>query len=284
MQSRPFVLAIVILATAVVAGQNATFEVASVKPQTELPRGGSRGQSPNRYYQPGIFLRHVIEFAYDLPPYRVEGGPHWIDSDRWAIDARAAAPARTDEMRLMVRRLLADRFKLAAHVETRELPIYELRLARDDGTLGPNAKPAAVDCTPYLTGERSREELQAAGVAGCGGVPGGIGAGIGGGSVVVVNYATFRGAPMSALATHIERVLRRGVRDKTGVIGPLDLELTYATETPWPERPSLAWLAQAKESPPLFTALREQLGLKLDDSRGPVDFLVIDSVERPTPD
>ncbi|HET9359221.1 MAG TPA: TIGR03435 family protein [Vicinamibacterales bacterium] len=282
MNARLFAVLAVIFGTALAAAQGPAFEVVSVKPQPQRPVRGARA-APNRYYQPDTVLRSVIEFAYDLPSFRLENGPGWIESDRWAIDARAAVPARTSEMRLMVRRLLADRFKFTAHVETRELPIYELYLAREDGKIGPNARPAALDCAPYLDGVRSVQELKDTAAKDCSG-SGIVMAGIGASGVVAVSHTTLRGVPMSALTTHLERALRRGVRDKTGVSGPLDLELTYATDNPWPERPSLAFLAQLKESPPLFTALREQLGLELRASRGPVDVLVIDSVERPTPD
>jgi uncharacterized protein (TIGR03435 family) len=262
---------VVVLTTAIVTAQNPAFEVTSVKPQTELQRGVSH--SGVRYHEPSTTLRRVIEFGYNLPSVRVVGGPAWIQSDLWAIDARASAPTGTDEMRVMVRQLLADRFKLTARFETRELPIYELHLAREDGKLGPNARPAA-DCE--LVGERSTQTLRAAGVRVCGAGNTRLGAGF--------VRADFRGIPVSALATHLETALQRVVTDRTDVNGPLDIEWTYASETGLPLPESLAVLAKQPDAPPLFTALREQLGLKLEASRGPVDVLVIDSVERPAPD
>jgi uncharacterized protein (TIGR03435 family) len=270
MRSKQLAFITVMFATAVTAAQNASFGVASVKPQTEFRCCASH--SGNRYYEPSAFLRRVVEFAYNLPPVRIVGGPDWIDSDLWAIDARAAVPAGADEMRSMVRQLLADRFKLTARFETRELPIYELQLARQDGELGPKARPAA-DCEPI--GKRSREDLRAAGVRVC---TAGIMAG-----AEFVRWGA-QGAPMSALARHLEGALKRVVTDHTRVDGLLDMELTYAWETGLPAARSLAALAKLPEAPALSTALREQLGLKLEEGRGPVDVLVIGSVERPTPD
>jgi len=261
------------VATGFAAGQEPAFEVVSVKPQTGPRFGGVR--SASRFYEPSVFLRYLVEFAYDLPPFRVLGGPDWVDRDRWVVDARTAAPVPADEMRLMVRRLLRDRFGLRAHLESHEQPIYELHLAREDGKLGPGLRPARGADNAFPTGKTTTAATQPVGMT-----AGTVSPSAGGGSVTV----TFRAAPLSALAAHLERVLKRVVSDETGLTGMFDLELMYFYEGVVLSRPSLGQLAKEKESPVLFTALREQLGLKLEPSRGAADVLVIDSVERPNAD
>jgi len=273
MHSTAVVLFAVASAAAVVAAQKMAFEVASVKPQTRIQIGVPQMHYGTRFREPNQTVQGVIEFAYNLSSVRIVGGPRWIRSDLWTIDARTSAAVDVDEMRLMVRQLLAERFRLNARFETRELPIYEMRLARQDGALGPNAKPAA-NCEPI--GTRSREELRVVGTKACG-----LSALVGGAGFARV---AFRGAPLSALGEHLESALKRVVRDRTGLNIKLDLELTYASETGLPPPESLSAVALLPEAPPLSTALREQLGLRLETASGPVEVLVIESVERPMPD
>lgn len=256
-------------ASSVALAQNVTFEVASVKPQTEVLCCMSHAGA--RFYEPAAFLRSVIAFAHDVTSIRVVGGPEWVDAERWDIDAKPAVPSTTQEMRPMVRRLLGDRFKLVVRVEVREMPVYELRLSRQDGKLGPNVKPAA-DCISI--GNRSKQERQQMAGKVCG--PGNPRLGVGSVS------QRFLGVPFSVLATELESLLKRPVRDVTGVGGLFDFDLTYAPETRQPF-PTPTQVARRPDAPSLLTALREQLGLDLEASRGPVDVIVIDSVTRPTP-
>jgi uncharacterized protein (TIGR03435 family) len=255
--------------------QAPAFEVASVKPRTgDLPL--TVGPiAPDRFYRSDITLNALVQFAYELRDFQVEGGPEWVRSDRWSVDARADGPQRPAAMRLLVRRLLAERFGLQTHTEQRELPTYELLLARRDGTLGQNIKRATVDCRPFLTGERPREESpreDASGFARCS-----TGGRSGGGAFT----PRFNGQPISALARLLEPMVRRRVIDKTGLQGIFDVELTVALEVAGLPPPPPG--ARVTEAPSVFVALQEQLGLKLESARGPVEVLVIDSVERPTP-
>ena len=121
------------------------FEVASIKPASaDSARQGM--PSPDRFHASGFTLRALIGYAYAMDEFRVLGGPAWVGSERWEVSARASrAPSRA-EMRMMVQRLIAERYGLRTHVETRDLPTYSLVLARGDGQLGPNMQPAAVDC------------------------------------------------------------------------------------------------------------------------------------------
>ena len=271
MNLRLLVLVALLVATATLdaqRGQNKTFDVVSVKPQSRLAGGGS--WSGTRYYEPGTTLRRVIQFAYDLPRMRIEGEPNWSDSDFWEIEAKSPSPAPVDEMRVMVKALLAERFKLRTRVESRELSVFDLRVARRDGKLGPNATPPK--CTPV--GARPLESLLEKGEIACG-PSSTFGVALDG-----TTSHTLHGVTMSRFARYLETYAGRVIRDQTGISGAYDIRLRYAidvsnirTSRPLPP-PS---------SPPLQAALEQQLGLKLESAKGAVDVLVIESVARPTP-
>ena len=267
---RPLVFVALLVAPATVQAQrvqNQTFDVTSIKPQSTLAGGGS--WTGTRYYEPGTTLRRVIEFAYDLPRVRIDGGPDWIESEFWEIEAKSLSPATLDEMRLMVKALLAERFKLRTHVESREMSVLDLRVARREGKLGPNA--TTPNCTPI--GARAIESLREAGEIACG-PSSTFGIALDGTTSHRLN-----GVTMSRFARYLEPLTGRVVRDRTGVSGAFDIRLRYAVDVshiPSARPPSLM------TAPPLPTALEEQLGLKLKSTKGSVDVLVIESVARPT--
>jgi uncharacterized protein (TIGR03435 family) len=195
-------------------------------------------------------------------------------SKRWDVSAKAAALA-PDDARELVRRLVEDRFALKAHTETREMPIYNLVLARSDRTLGPRIKPATVDCTPFLTGKRPMQESprdpdNRFGLCSVGGAftPAGL------------LTPRLNGRPLTGLIQHLEEAMELRVIDRTGLKGNYDIELSYLDESL--ADPSLP-AAQALRGPSLFAALQEQLGMKLEAGRGPVEVLVVDSASAPTP-
>ena len=221
-----------------------------------------------------VTLAMLIRDAYDLFDSQVIGGPDWIRSKRWDVSAKAAALA-PDEARELVRRLVEDRFALKAHTETREMPIYNLVLARSDRTLGPRIKPATVDCTPFLTGKRPMQESprdpdNRFGLCSVGGAftPAGL------------LTPRLNGRPLTGLIQHLEEAMELRVIDRTGLKGNYDIELSYLDESL--ADPSLP-AAQALRGPSLFAALQEQLGMKLEAGRGPVEVLVVDSASAPTP-
>ena len=247
-----------------------SFEVASIKPVVGDPPLGGGGSAPDRYDDPDTTLHFLIRVAYDLFDYQVVGGPEWVGSKRWAISAKAPVPVNRVSMRTLLRRLLEDRFALKAHLETRELPTYELVFVRSDRRLGPKIKPAAVDCMPFLTGRRPMLESprdRDDGFPLCS-----SGASMGGGMIT----PRLNGQPLSGLIRTLEATLQRRVVDKTGLQGNYDIELTYLDERFQRQG------ADASGGPALFTALEEQLGMKLQSARGPVEVLVIDSVSEPT--
>jgi uncharacterized protein (TIGR03435 family) len=124
------------------------FEVASVKPNTSGARASSTHTLPGgRVTATNVTVRQLILGAYGLRGLQLTGGPSWIDSDRFDIDARAPENTPPEQVFPLVRALLADRFKLVVHTETREQPIYALVLARADKKLGPQLKESTLDCT-----------------------------------------------------------------------------------------------------------------------------------------
>jgi len=262
-----------LLSMATLVGQQPAFEVASIKPRSGVRVFGGP-ESPTLFSRPDITLRQLIGYAYEVQDFQIVG-PDWMATARYEILAKAPHPPARGEMRLMVRRLLEERFALNAHIETRELPIYELIVARSDRDLGSSVKPAIVNCVPFLLGQRPMTEspFDDDGISRrC------SAGGRGTGDLVTPRL---KGIPMAWLALFLQPLVRRAVVDKTGIDGSLDFDLTFSSD-------GLAGLppipGERADGPGLFTALQEQLGLKLESARGPVPMVVIDRVERPTPD
>jgi uncharacterized protein (TIGR03435 family) len=250
-----------------------SFEVASVKPNKSGETSNFLQSRPGGNFAVGnMTLRGLIMFAYGIQGFQLVGAPDWVATERFDIIAKAAADVpptpigRTSPEALMLRSLLEDRFRLSAHRETRDLPIYALVLARADGRLGPQLRQTTSDYCARL--------LAAAGKAGdtpippggpvCGMRPGGTG-----------NEITFGAIPMNEFARFLNVNVGRTVVDRTGLTGVWDFDLKWSppnAPTPDPDRPSI------------FTALQEQLGLRLDATTGPVEVLVIDRLERLIPD
>jgi uncharacterized protein (TIGR03435 family) len=279
MRSALFALAIATAtSTGIAQGAKQAFEAASIKRVTD-GAGPQRANSPDHFSRSAITLRQLVNYAYDLRDYRIIGGPDWLGSDRWQISAKASQPATVPEMRMLVRRLLADRYKLVAHMETRTLPVYELQLVRDDRRLGAGAKVAQMDCRPFLSGQRSMREspTDANGMPRCA-----FGASMGPGEI----SPHLNGVTMEQLADYVATVVGRKVFDRTGTRGVFDISLRHSDEEfndiVKSDDPFEPLSHGSGDVPSLFTALREQLGLKLISSKGPVEVLVIDSVQRPT--
>jgi bla regulator protein blaR1 len=264
------------------------FEAASVKPsEAKNPGRGIRRQPGGRFNTFNTPIKLMITFAYQIQDYQLVGGPGWINSDRFDIVAKfpgdppAIVPGSgADHMMLAMRTLLADRFKLVVHRETRQLDTYALTLVKP-GQPGPAMKPAnGDDCSPAAFAARRGQPPPAPGtplpVCGIQQGPGRI---------------RFGGFPLSLFATGISNRLGRATVDRTGLTGNWDFELTFAAEVPPAGAlPPGALINGADPSavdpnaPDLFTAVREQLGIKIESTKGPVEVLVIDSVSQPTPD
>jgi uncharacterized protein (TIGR03435 family) len=261
------------------------FEVTSVKPNTSGDgRARGIGSPPGgRFMMTDVPLRAIIRFAYDIQNSQLSGGPSWLDSEFYDIAAKAASEqvnangqVPPDTMRTMVRALLVDRFKLSAHRETRELPIYALVVARSDRRLGPQLRPSAVDCDAFAQRGERPPLPPAGGAPACGGQ---LGAG----------HLALNGFTMSRLAVNLSTWVDRPVSDRTGLSGGFNFTLEWSLDQR-PQYDAIGGPARPVEipvdrtGPSIFTAVEEQLGLKLESTKGPVDVLVIDHVEKPTPD
>ena len=275
------------------------FDVASVKTNKSGPTMMAMRTLPTSFNMTNIPLRILITQAYRLSSYQLVGGPNWLDSERFDIVAKAPEGSRPDQVPLMLRGLLADRFKLKVHAETRETQVYALVLARDDGKLGPKLSKTTDDCEKILAERRATAAAARAG--GAGPVPF-TPPGPNEKPVCTINMSTtpvpnglpllnFRGGgqPMQMLVNQISSFLNKRVVDRTGLTGLYDFQLQFSMGTQMPlttQAPGTGTTtptAPIDDGPTMFDAVRE-LGLKLESERGPVEHLVIDSVERPTED
>jgi uncharacterized protein (TIGR03435 family) len=221
-------------------------------------------------------MRMLIVNAYGVRPERVVGGPGWIDSDRFDVNARAPENTPDSQLSVMLRTTLAERFTLVIRSEMREQPLYALVLARSDGRLGPNLKPSTDVQEVRGGGPRSFGAGPGSPIAspqtrqfGCG-----VRSSSDGRGTVILGGAR----QLADLARSLEGIGDRVVIDRTGLAGAFDFELRFARQNLQPAA------AADSDLPSVFTAVQEQLGLKLESQRGPVEFLVIESVEQPTPD
>ena len=286
--------------------------VASVKKNA----GGVGGQiriAPGNISVNGMPVRILIRQAFgQLQDFQLVGGPAWISSDRFDIEAKpeGSAPMSPDVLQSILRQILAERFSLKTHKETRELPTYALMLARSDGKLGPNLKPSSEECSARMSARGRGPAPGGAppdGRAGFavtrGGPPpdGRGGPGRGGGPAPFDfdaapvcgqrggGFGRLRagGTTMGDFAAMISGTAQRVVIDKTGLTGYYDMALTYTPSgdqlpqgPPPPGAPGPPPIDP--DGPTFFTAIQEQLGLKLESQRGPVEVVVIDSIQQPT--
>jgi uncharacterized protein (TIGR03435 family) len=267
-----------------------TFEVASVKksapPATGpmMVAGGIR--RGDRWFAGYATLRMLIQGAY-APSYQMEGlivgGPGWINTDRFDIDAKMAPGTTADDMRTMAQALLADRFKLAAHAETRDLQVYALVLARGDGKLGPKMRPSDVDCEA-LRAARANGTAPSVGPPRAGEPMPPCTTRLNFGPLSRIDSSGMRLAQLVGL---LSLSTGRPVVDRTGLSGDFAVSVEFVSEPGAGSQlgpPASSTGAPPPDAPSLFTALQEQLGLKLDSRREPTEVLVIDRAEQPSPD
>ena len=236
----------------------------------------------------GLLLRQALQKS----DYQIVGIPGWTDTERYSIRATALESTPPTANNTMLLNLLKDRFQLATHPEIRELPIFNLVVARADGRLGPDLKATSAECQAIVA-ERVAAAKAAAGRGGPPplpplGDPNGpppcgfqrMGAGLSAGT----------GRTLADLVPVLADLLSRPVIDKSGLVGMYDFTLKFAPESAGSPG-LLKFLPQATfgpvadpNAPSLTAAVQEQLGLKLESARGPVDVVVIDKFERPTLD
>jgi uncharacterized protein (TIGR03435 family) len=273
------------------------FEVVSVKPSNPDAVGPFGGPAlpmvmppvGGRFTASNVPLRHLVRIAYELFDFQIDGGPDWQTSRLFDIQAKAADPVvGLQAMLPMLKALLADRFQLKIHTETREMPIYALVASRNDGQLGAKITPSTDDCSKAeqdLAETRGRDPGAVAGLLQAGqGLP----CAIMPAPARVAGSMTMRanGASMAELAGFLTPFTGRMVQDRTGLSGRYDWEMTFDRDvTPRTAQqpgsnPPLA-TPPLPDGPSLMTALQEQLGVKLEPTRGPVAILVIDTATLP---
>ena len=277
MRSLVIIAVAVVSAAVVVEGQapvtapRPAFEVASVRLNTSGSGTMSSGTQPGgRFNATNMPLTQLIQNAYRMDDFQIIGGPPWL-SDRYDVIAKAESdfpptvPGTIGALPLMLQSLLAERFALAAHRETREMDIYVLVLARADGRLGPRLRPSAIDCEA-LSRTHTKPPPPAAPTPDMRSIePCTMRAG--GGNLVA------GAAKVDLLIGNLSAATRRVVENRTGLAGAFDIDLSWAPEG-----------SNDTTRPSIFTALQEQLGLKLESARAPVEVLVIDTISRPSPD
>ena len=238
------------------------FDVATIKPNSEkdnrfMMPGGPQGGT---YRATGVTLKMLIMYAYGVrAAFQVAGGPNWIGTERWDIQAKVEGetPVTRDLFLQMLRDLLEDRFQLKARRESKEMPIYELVVAKN----GPKL-------TPHSGGVPKPEER------------------------LRIRYGSlqFRQGTPAGLAFQLSVQLGRTVIDKTGLTGEYDFTLVWSPEPGQggleaiglPPDPNLPPPPTDLNRPSIFNAVQEQLGLRLESQKGPVEMIIIDSAEKPS--
>ncbi|HVL90226.1 MAG TPA: TIGR03435 family protein [Actinomycetota bacterium] len=252
-----------------VSAQTPAFEAASVKPNASGAAAQSGRMANGSVTMTNMRVRALIVTAYGSRPERIAGAPSWIDEARYDITAKAPAGTPDNQLPLMLRTLLTDRFKLVARTEMREQPVYALVMVRPGGTPGPSLRPST-ECESGGAGSGIGGPPLPAGKRACGVISGSDGK-----AAYIIGGA--RSMELLARALQNLGLIERPVIDRTGLTGTYDFDLRFSAAP-------LASSAADVPLPSIFTAVQEQLGLRLEPARGPVEFLVIDSIERPTAD
>jgi uncharacterized protein (TIGR03435 family) len=221
-------------------------------------------------------LRFLIMFAYDIKEFQIFGGPSWINSDLYNITAKPAGNAPMQQVRVMVQSLLADRFGLTLHRETKELPVYDLEAAKSGIKLAASKEGSCVTPDPNNPPRPGEPRPRFCGNIG-----------------MQRGLLEAYGIPLPRLLAALSDLLGRPVIDKAGITGTFDIHLEFTPDEATANGPGQGngppGDPAARPAPPaeptapsIFTALQEQLGLRVESAKGPVEVLVIDHVQRPS--
>ena len=248
---------------AVAQSPDLAFEVAAIRRNTSESTGGGGGPRPGgRYRLTNMPVRSLVAVAWNLPGHRVLDGPDWIGVERYDLEATTKESPTREELQGMLRALLRDRFKAVVRVEQRELPVYHLVPARADGTLGPELERTPFNCDD----PEARKQAAAT-------IPSRPGR-------MLCGFASNEGSldgggvTMDTLALILASPAGRPVLNRTGLAGGYNLTLKWT--------PSLGTDAPPGDAVSIFTAVQEQLGLRLQSGTAPLDVAVIERIERPT--
>jgi uncharacterized protein (TIGR03435 family) len=272
-------IALFVLVTAVIGQAQSPpdpqFEVASIKLNTSGTRAVSIGASSPRVFKAeNVWLRFLIETAWNVKDYQLSGGPDWATSNRYDIDARTDTDASFEQMRPMLQALLKDRFQLALHRESKDLPVYALVAAKGGIKLKVSAKENCITRDPNAPPSAP--------------TPGQTYLSFCGGLATSPRSLSGIAISMEQLTTALSNTMQRTVIDQTGFSGPFDVHLEWTEDQSTPGfyapglAPAVSALPANGSGPTVFTVLQEQLGLKLESAKGPVTILVIDHAVRPS--
>jgi len=310
--------------TAPFDGPKPEFEVASVRPNAAPTDRLSLSSPPGRFMMSGLPLQLVLSVAFRPQNNQIEGAPDWVRTERFDINAKMPDGAPQDQLPYMLQSLLEDRFQLKWHTETREIDIYALVIAREDGQT-PKLVPSEIDCRPILEARQKalaeardrggspeaiaqmleKQRLEQGEAAPCSNLTS-MRTPPGGGSPLMT--ITARGMELASLVSLLSSLSGRPVVDRTGLTGGFDFEFTaspgmalaastgLAARLPSPGGGASVGpgasagigapvpAAAFDDGPTVFQAVEEQLGLKLQAERGPGEFFIVDSIQRPDPD
>ena len=233
------------------------FEVATIKRNQSGDRSGGIRPAPGgeRYVATNVSLRLMLAVAYRVKGDQITGGPGWIDSERYDMNAKAERPSTVEDLHLMLKDLLTEQFKLQFHRETKELPVYALMVDKGGPKLQPHEAQNAGD--PWVDVAFDQGKM--------------------------TWHAKF--APMDYFVWRLSLMMDRPVIDLTKLKGGYDFDLAFTPERPQgPPPPGGAPRDEApleSSGPTIFDAVRTQLGLKLERQKGPVEIMVIDHAEKP---
>lgn len=226
-------------------------EVASIKPADPALTAMNNHFSADRFSLINYAAKALIEDSFGVRDYQVLNAPDWTGSERWTLEVKTTAPTNYQQKIQLLQPLLADRFQLKYHRETRIMNVYSLVVAKGGPKLVVAAEDDKSEWTQY------------------------------GDQVVGHKF------PISRLAPSLSGLLNTPVIDKSGLSGRYDIDLKWTPDPARPEfgdvRPPSELPAPDPNRPEIFTAIREQLGLELKAGKGPVDVIVIDHIERPSP-
>jgi uncharacterized protein (TIGR03435 family) len=241
-------IAAIVATVAAAQSPKPAFEVASIRPTQAAPGSPSGITSvTGRIIGRNVTLKRCIRGAYDIPETLIFGGPKWVDEERYDIDAKAAGVAGGHDLMIMLQSLLFERFHLVFHREQKQMSGYALLVAKS----GLKAEPSAKETASRTAASRGSIDAQA--------------------------------STMANLAQKLSEALRVPVADFTGMEGRFNFTLSWNPEDAKPLTTSAAGQPLGEPSgPSIFTAIQEQLGLKLESSKEPVQVLVIDSVHKPS--
>lgn len=237
------------------ADANPAFEVATIKPSDPKNPGQIITLRGAEVITTNVTVHDLINLAYWLHPKQVSGGSAWTESEKWDMAGKPDAPGQpnVDQMKVMIQKLLADRFQLKFHFEKRELPVYAIRLTKSGAKIT-QSQGDPKDIPGWGFGRNAAGMIM-----------------------------SFRNSPMSQFTALLQNSMDRPVVDESGLAGRYDFTLTF---TPDPAQATLLGAPPAAgdnpdAAPDLFAAFQQQLGLKLEPTKAPVDVMVIDRVEQP---